>query len=370
MKIGLNATCLNDRPSGARQRFVGIYGELVRRLPDVEFVVYEPADCRVATWFKGAPNVFARRTPLPSEGRTRKFFNGLGYWRSALQNERFDFFEMFNFPLVKAPTGSNLLTIHDLRSLHDRRVPFRHAAYKSFIGKQVRSAEHVITVSETVKQEILDFFPGVPISVIYNGLDTREFDHVCETDIRMFRTKYRLPENFALTVGHFEKRKNYLRLVDAFAQLRDRGCMCPLVIIGNNTGERKRVEERIETVKLHNSVITLSDLSDSEVRCAYKLCSLFVFPSSYEGFGIPILEAMAAHRPIVLSDLSVFREITEEKGIYFPHDNVEAMAFAIEKVLFSSSETARLVEYGKGRVEAFSFKSLAAQLEILYNSLS
>ncbi len=370
MKIGLNATCFNDRPSGARQRFVGIYGELVRRLPDAEFVVYEPEDCRVGAWFKGAPNVFARRTPLPSEGRTWKLLNGLRYWRSALQNERFDLFEIFSLPVAKSPTGRNLLTIHDLRILHDRRASLRHVAYKAFIGKHLRSAEHVIAVSESVKKEILDFFPGTRISVIYNGLDTREFDHVCEADLRVFENKHRLPKNYALAVGHFEKRKNYLRLVDAFAQLRDRGRILPLVIIGNDNGEWKRVEEKIEAAKLRNSVTTLSGLSDLEVRCAYKLCSLFVFPSSYEGFGIPILEAMAAHRPIVLSDLSVFREITEDKGIYFPHDNIEAMAFAIEKVLFSSSETARLVEYGKGRIEAFSFKNSAAQLEILYNSLS
>ena len=151
MKIGLNATCLNDRPSGARQRFVGIYGELVRRLPDAEFVVYEPADYRVGAWFKDAPNVFARRTPLPSEGRTRKLFSGLGYWNSALQSERFDFFEMFNFPIFKAPTGRNLLTIHDLRSLHDRRASLVRVAYKTFIGKQLRSTGHVITVSEAIK---------------------------------------------------------------------------------------------------------------------------------------------------------------------------------------------------------------------------
>ena len=114
----------------------------------------------------------------------------------------------------------------------------------------------------------------------------------------------------------------------------------------------------------------ISDVSTQELNLLYNAAFCLIYPSIYEGFGIPILEAMAANRPIVLSDLSVFREITEDQGIYFPHDDVESMAFAIEKVLFSSSEAARLVEYGKKRVEAFSFKSLAAQLESLYTSLS
>src|SRR5438105_1070917 len=93
VRIGLNATCFNERPSGAKQRFIGIYGELVRRLPEVEFVVYEPADCRVRSWFAGAPNVAGKRTPLRSEGRILKSLYALQYWRTGPHQERVDFFE-------------------------------------------------------------------------------------------------------------------------------------------------------------------------------------------------------------------------------------------------------------------------------------
>jgi len=370
LKIGLNATCFNDRPSGARQRFVGIYGELVRRLPDTEFVVYEPADCRVGSWFNGAPNVSVRRTPLPSEGRVRKFLGGLSYWGSALAREKFDLFEGFNLPIVKAPSGKTILTIHDIRRMHPEWGVVERTAYKAVVGKSLTGADHVITVSEAMRQDILSFYPGLPISVIYNGLDAQAFDRVSESDLQAVRRKFALPEEFVLAVGHFENRKNYLRLVDAFARLRDKGRACSLLIVGNDSGLRKTIEERIESAKLSDRVKTLSSLSDLEVRCVYKLCSLFVFPSSYEGFGIPILEAMAAKRPMVLSDIPVFREITQDKGVYFPHDDVESMAIAIEKVLSSSSERARLVEYGNDRVQDFSFPSLAAQVERLYRSLT
>ena len=96
---------------------------------------------------------------------------------------------------------------------------------------------------------------------------------------------------------------------------------------------------------------------------------MFVFPSAYEGFGIPILEAMAAGRPMVLSNLRVFREITQDRGIYFPCDDSGAMAHAIEEVLYSSDKRRRLVEYGNSRVQDFSFHSLAAQVESLYRLL-
>lgn len=368
MKIGLNATCLNERPSGAKQRFVGIYRELVRRLPEVEFVVYEPSDCRVASWFGGAPNVSARRTPVPSEGRVRKFLGGLGYWPSALPKEKFDLFEGFHLPLVKARTGRTLLTIHDVRRIHPDWSSWEQMVFKMALKKALRAADHVITVSEAMKEEILGFFPDVSISVIYNGLEAREFDAITETDMQAVRQKYKLPTEFVLAVGHYERRKNYLRLVDAMARLRDRGSTCGLVIVGNDSGEGKAIKERVQSENLSDHVKIISGLSDLDVRCAYKLCSLFVFPSSYEGFGIPILEAMAAGSPMALSDIPVFREITEGRSVYFPHNDTEAMAFAIEKVLSSSSERERQIQYGYERVQAFGFKSLAGQLESRYRA--
>lgn len=369
MKIGLNATCLNDRPSGAKQRFVGIYRDLVKRLPDAEFVVYEPMDCKVGSWFDGAPNVSVISTPIPSEGRARKFFNGIRYWHTALACERFDIFEGLNLPLVKAPTGQTLLTIHDIRGTRYESGFFQRTAYKLFFERSLMAADHVITVSEAMKQEIHSFFPKASISVIYNGLDATEFAHISDENLQAFRHKYALPDNFVLAVGHLEQRKNYLHLIDAIARLRDKGNSYSLLIVGNDNGELQIIEERIESNKLTGTVKFLSGLSDFEVRCAYKLCNLFVFPSSYEGFGIPILEAMAAERPMVLSDIAVFRELTEGKGIYFPHDNVEAMATAIQAVISSGSESKRLVDYGKERVQAFSFQILSAQMEILYRSL-
>ena len=370
MKIGLNATCLNDRPSGAKQRFVGIYGELVKRLPEAEFIVYEPADCRVGAWFNGAPNVTARLTPLNSEGRVGKFLLGLGYWRMALPKERFDLFEGFNQPLVRAPSGRTLLTIHDIRRMYSEYGVLEHTVYKLALRQAIDRADHVITVSQSMKQEILAFFPSAPISVIYNGLDGSGFATLTETELLATRLKFKLPENFVLAVGHLEPRKNYLKLIDAMARLRDRGQSCSLLIVGNDSGERKVIEERIESVNLTGQVKFLHGLSDYDVRCVYKLCTLFVFPSSYEGFGIPLLEAMAAERPMVLSDIPVFREITEDKGVYFPHDDAEAMAAAIETVLSSSSERARLIDYGKERVQAFSFQILAGQMAHLYKALT
>lgn len=366
MRVGLNATCFNDRPSGAKQRFVGIFRELLTQMPEAEFVLYEPSDCQVSNWFDGFPNISARITSIPSEDRIRKHINGHLYWHSFLQKEGLDVFERFNLPIVRAREAWNLMTIHDIRGVNSDKQSIKQKLKKAYVRRSLNAADHVITVSESMKKEILGAYPGVPISVIYNGINEAGFEQVSDSDLTAFRRDNALPEGFALAVGHFEKRKNYLRLMGAISLLSKRGVRCPLLIIGNDSGERKVIESRVDALGLTGSVRILCGLTDHEVRCAYKLCSLLVFPSFYEGFGIPILEAMAARRPMVLSDLPVFREITQDEGIYFPPDDVEAMADAIGQGLSSSGDRKRLVEYGGKRIKDFGFSQLARQLKEVY----
>jgi glycosyltransferase involved in cell wall biosynthesis len=262
-----------------------------------------------------------------------------------------------------------LLTIHDIRRMHSEWGGLEHTVYRLALERALNAADHVITVSESMKAEIHGFFPDVPISVIYNGLNPKDFDEVTDDQMDVVRCKYAFSKDFVLAVGHFEKRKNYLRLVDAISLLKDRGRDVNLVIIGNDSGEGGAIRERIQAAKLCDQVKVLSGLTDIEVRCAYKLCNLFVFPSSYEGFGIPVLEAMAAKRPMVLSNIPVFTEITQRQGVYFAFDDVDGIAQAMESVLSSPSEQARLVAYGVERVSAFSFPTLARRLVQLYAEL-
>lgn len=367
MRVGLNATCLNDRPSGAKQRFVGIYGALFKRLPDVEFVIFEPRDCRVSGWFAGQANLSARSTPVPSMGRLCKFTAGFGYWRQAFARVSFDLFEAMHLPLVRPTGGKAILTIHDVRGLHADNSLFQRALFATVLRRALRHADHVVTVSAAMRAEILAFCPHTPVSVVYNGLDVMLFASVTQADCDAFLSKYQLPRDFILSVGHFERRKNYPRLIEAIALLKQRRQDYPLVIVGNESGKGALLAQQIAEQNLSNRVTLLTGLTDLEVRCAYLLCGLFVFPSTYEGFGIPILEAMAANRPMALSNLPVFKEITEGQSLYFPPDDVEAMADAIETGLSSSETRVRMVKYGEQRVTSFGFDRLAEGMAGVYD---
>lgn len=370
MRIGVNATCLNNRPSGARQRFSGIYGALFKRLPDAEFLIFEPLDCQVSEWFSGQTNVVARSTPIPSEGsRLRKFAAGFGFWGQALSNESFDLFEALHLPMVRPVNGKAVLTIHDVRGLRDESGLTHRTLFASALRSALSRADHVVTVSAAMRNEILEFYPEIPVSVVYNGLDVGPFADVTQEDCNAFTTKYGLPSDFILAVGHFESRKNYPRLIEALALLKQRGLDCPLVIIGNDSGEIAVLSRQILELGLDRQVALLSGLSDAEVRCAYILSSLFVFPSSYEGFGIPILEAMAAQKPMALSHLAVFEEITEGQSIYFPPDDVEAMANAIELGLTSNEKREQMIRYGLDRLPEFGFDQLADKMVQVYEQL-
>ena len=369
MRVGLNATCFNDRPSGANQRFVGIYSELFKMLSDTEFVIYEPLDCRVGSWFHESPNVSVHRTPLPSVGRIKKVYKGVGYWNKALQHENSYIFECFSLPLIKPPTGLTTVTIHDMRRMLEGTRRLDNWLFKANVGRAFNQVDHVITVSETMKNEILGFYPDLKISVIYNGININDFGNVSDDEAQRIRQKYQMPEQFIMTIGHLEKRKNYLRLIEALEILHSRGIAPYLLIVGNDSGEGKVLKDRIASAKLTGQVNILSGLSDTEVQCLYKLCSLFVFPSTYEGFGIPILEAMVSGCPMVVSDIPVFKEITQNQGRYFPPDSADAMALAIEEGLESQEERERLIQYGSRRAQDFSFGNIAESYATLYELL-
>ncbi|MEF2072047.1 glycosyltransferase family 4 protein [Consotaella aegiceratis] len=369
MRVGLNATCFNRRPSGASQRFAGIYGELVRSSPDTEFVVYEPADCHVAAWFADATNVTVRRTPIPSQGRVRKVANLLRFSAGGFSRDGLDLLEGFNLPFLSMRRGANVLTIHDTRRLHADWPVLERKVYSRILARALSAADRIITVSQTMRQEILNFQPRAEVSVVYNGLEAQAFELSTEDEQSAVRCKFGLPSEFVLAVGHLERRKNYLRLIEAIALLRDRGRSVPLVIVGNDSGYGTLIRQAVNAAGLTNSVWILSALSDREVRNMYSLCSLFVFPSSYEGFGIPILEAMAAGKPMVLSDIAVFQEITEGKGLYFSPDDADAVATAIEFALSSPSSSQLLVSYGRERVRDFGFPELAQRIAALHASL-
>jgi glycosyltransferase involved in cell wall biosynthesis len=283
--------------------------------------------------------------------------------------EKFDIFEGLNLPLVTSPVGVNIFTIHDIRGIGVASSILERYSFEFALRSAFERADHIVTVSETMKRAILDLYPDLSVSVIYNGLPDRAYERVSSEQLESVRLKYSIAGDFILAVGHLERRKNYGRLISAFARLRESDFDVSLVIIGNDSGELSAIRDVIDVEGVRDRVIILGGLSDFDVHCIYRLCKLFVFPSLYEGFGIPILEAMAAGCPMVLSDIPVFREITQSQGVYFDPLNVDSMVLCMETVLASDLVRSCVIEYGDRRVQEFSYAGLAVQLKDIYLGL-
>lgn len=368
MRIGLNATCFNARPSGANQQFRTLYGAVIRSNPAIQFLIYEPCDHPVARWFADAPNVEARRTPMPSAGRLARLLAGLGYWRRAIREDGLDLLESFNLPLLPASCPT-LLTLHDLRAIQRGEGPAGRLVAHLVLGHALRRASHIIAVSQAVRDEILAVRPETGVSTIYNAIDVDGF-RMTGTPAVNIGERWNLPGAYMLTVGHLEARKNLLMLIEAVARLRDRGLLRPLVIAGRDGGARQAVRARISALRLGGLVRLIEDADDADIRLLYAECRLVVVASRYEGFGIPVVEAMAARRPLVTSDIAVFRELTGNQGCYFPVDDPVSTADVIERVWNDTGEQLRLIARGDELVGTFAADRLADQITTLYGKLA
>ena len=358
MRVGLNATCFDDRPSGANQRFLVLYGELIRRHPEIEFVVYEPIEHRIADWFGNAANVTARKTSIPASGRIVRLLTGMRYWQRALREDRIDLFECFNLPLVEARRCPTLITVHDIRSIESGSA-FTTAIARAIHNHAFAHADHVITVSESMRRQIESFRPGTPVTTVYNAVRP-------STGPPQVAAPAGLPDVFMLTLGHLEPRKNFATLIDAVAALRAQGRSRPLVIVGNDGGAKADLYAQIEQLQLGSLVHIVEQASDAVVASLYASARLFVMPSRYEGFGIPLIEAMATGVPLVSSDISVFREIRGEACGYFPADDVMAAAAAIELLWSDDVARARSIAAGFERAPDFAPNRLADRIADLY----
>ena len=162
-----------------------------------------------------------------------------------------------------------------------------------------------------------------------------------------------MPKKFIISVGHLEKRKNFLNLIKAINILKKNNINIKLIIVGQISDQFKIINDELERLNLNSYVKIFSNLNDYELKCFYRLAELYVYPSIYEGFGIPMLECMALNLPMVLSRKEIFMEITKGKYQYFdPHDPL-SIANKINFVVNNVSMKKKMISYGQKRLKVF-----------------
>ncbi len=265
-----------------------------------------------------------------------------------------------------------VLTVHDLiGALFPRQFPWAARCYwASWLPRSVRWADAIIADSENTRRDVMRLtgIPSERITVIPLGVDPRFHAAQPAEALARVRQRYGLPEAFILYIGTLEPRKGLDTLLAAFVQAAST-LAHDLVVVGKKGWYTEHLFNQVRVFGLEKRVHFTGYVADEDLPALYAAASLFAFPSRYEGFGLPPLEAMACGTPVVSSNAASLPEVVGQAGLSVPPDDAAALANAIWQVLCSPELSARLRQSGRQQAQGFTWDETARQTLAVYNQL-
>jgi len=292
-----------------------------------------------------------------------------------LHRERPDVFHAPHYVLPPAVQCRSLVTIHDcIHLMFPQYLPNRvaYAYARASMWSAARRARRILTVSEASKRDIIHFFtvPPEKVVVVYNAIDERFRVTPSDEAVARVRERYQLDHGFVLYAGNIKPHKNLVRLIEAFDGLRRRGFDdLKLLIIGDEISKLPALRRAVHSHKLHKHVRFLGYLPDDTLAILYRLAAVFVFPSLYEGFGLPPLEAMACGTPVVTSNVSSLPEVVGGAAVLVDPYNVESIVDGIARVLSNPALSEELRAKGIARAREFSWERSVARTRDIYQEI-
>ena len=293
-----------------------------------------------------------------------------------LRRERAELFHAPHYVLPPLTPCKAVVTIHDCIHLRfPQYLPNRlgYAYARSSMWMATHRANRILTVSEASKRDILDYFrvPPEKIDVIYNGIDERFGQPPPEDDIARIRERYQLNDPFILYAGNIKPHKNLERTIEAFHLLRRKSEFenIKLVIIGDEIAKYAALRHAVHHHKLHKYVRFFGFVPDSTLAILYRLAAVFVFPSLYEGFGLPPLEAMSSGTPVITSNVSSLPEVVGDAALLVDPLQPEDIAEAMRKVLTDPALREDLRRRGLARAQHFSWERSIKRVRDIYGEV-
>lgn len=261
-----------------------------------------------------------------------------------------------------------IVTIHDL-------IFLRFPQYYSFFDRKIHfwkfkkateQADLIIAISEQTKRDIIQFLkvPEEKIRVVYQGCHHAFKVNQSVDFLNSIKEKYNLPKRFILNVGTIEERKNLLHIVKAI-----HGTEIPLVVIGKKTKYFNKVQKFVKKNKLEDQVQFLENVSMEELATIYKLADIFVYPSFFEGFGIPVIESLFSGTPVITSNISCLPEAGGENSVYINPHNFEDIKAKILFLWNNESERNRRTGKSLEFVQKFNDEEIAKNLHAVYQEV-
>jgi len=262
------------------------------------------------------------------------------------------------FPFVKQPKVPLVVTINDITPIFYPEVHTwrRNIYFRYFVPRYLKKAKAIIAISHQTKADLIKHFklPVDKIHVVYCGIP-----QTAHTSLKK--------EKYILYLGTLEPRKNIEGLVKAFAIVKSKGFSYKLIIAGGKGWNYQSIFTLIRKLKLEDEIIFKGYVSEQEKQELYQKAAVFVWPSFYEGFGLPVLEAMAYGTPVITSSTSSLPEVVGDAGILINPHNTRDIANAIIDVLSSSPK--KLIQKGLKRARFFTHKKRIAQTIKVYEQV-
>ena len=297
-------------------------------------------------------------------------FSGSHPWHltipSKLKHSNFNLiFNPSQIPTFFRFNTSHIVTVLDLIAiLFPKDCWFgKSTLYKLFLPRTLKNADKIIAISQNTKDDLIKHFniPEEKIRVIYLAAN-KSYKLLPKEEINKIKIKYNLNYSFILYVGTLEPRKNIVRLIEAFYKARNENSINhKLVFTGRKGWKYENIFNKIKELNLEKDIIFTGYVSDEDLPALYNTADLFVYPSIYEGFGLPPLEAMACGTPVITSNVSSLPEVVGNAGIMVNPYNVNELADKITEVLTNEELKKELSQKGLERAKLFSWEKCAKE---------
>ena len=301
------------------------------------------------------------------------------YWRVKkvsilLHSNKIDIFHGLShlLPFGIEKTGiPSVTTIHDLIFLRYPKFYSRidTAMYLSIARSSCRRATKVIAISQQTKNDLVDFLGLDPekIEVIYQSCNNLFYERISELQKALVRQRFNLPAKFILCVGTIEQRKNQLAILEGVVKEK---LDIPIVLLGKPTEYKKLLDEFIFESNMRRQLTFLHGTNTTELQAIYQMAEIMVYPSFFEGFGLPILEAQASGCPVITSNISSMPEAGGEGACYIDPGNSAEIGIAIRNILNNRDLREELIQKGSLNAQLFKDHIVADKLMKLYRTLA
>lgn len=264
--------------------------------------------------------------------------------------------------------SKKIITVHDLIFMRYPKLynPLDRKIYEKKCKQSCRAADIIIAISEQTKNDLVIFFGISPskIKVIYQAVDERFLKTNSNEELQRVKNKHNLPNNYLLFVSSIEERKNLQSILKALIDLPDQ----KLVVVGKKTNFFNTIESYISENKIGNRVTFLDNVTNDDLPKIYALANIFIYPSLFEGFGIPIIEAIASKVPVITTKGSCFGEAGGKAAIYTTYGNIEELKQAIILLTENNVLRTQLISQGQQHILNFYPEKTSRELMELYTS--